>query len=59
MIFHAFRQEALATALTTSGQDGPTALGFHPRTKPVLALAGSFRWLVGSLHAAAVRGREK
>jgi hypothetical protein len=59
MIFHAFRQQALATALTTSGQGGSTAFGFHPRTKPVLALAGSFRCLVGSFHAAAVRGREK
>jgi len=59
MIFHAFGQQAFATALPTSGQDGSTAFGFHPCPKTMLALAGPFRWLVGSFHAAARKGRQR
>jgi hypothetical protein len=42
MIFHALGQQTLATALPASSQDGSTALGFHPCTKTMLALAGPF-----------------
>ena len=59
MSFHALRQQAFATALPTPGQNGSTALAFHTCPKAVLTLAGAFRWLVGSFHAAARKGRQR
>ena len=59
MIFYAFGQQTFATTLPAPGQDGATAFGFHPCTKTMLALAGPFRWLIGSFHAAAGKGTAK
>jgi hypothetical protein len=59
MIFHAFGKQAFATPLPAPGQNGSSALGFHPCTKAMLAFAGPFRWLVSSFHAAARKGTAK
>ena len=50
MALDTFRQETFATALTSPGEGGASTLGSHPRPKAMLALAGSFRWLIGAFH---------
>ena len=50
MALDPFRQETFATALTSPGEGGASTLGSHPRPKAMLALAGSFRWLISAFH---------
>src|SRR5947209_8440106 len=45
-----FGQKTLASALTSPRQCRAPAFCFHPRTKTMLALSRSFRWLVGAFH---------
>jgi hypothetical protein len=45
-----FRQKAFPAALAPARESGATAFGAHPRTKPVLTLASSFRWLISAFH---------
>jgi len=41
MHFHAFGQEAFATALTTPGESGTAPFGAHAGTKTMLLFPGS------------------
>ena len=50
MFLDAFWEQAFAAAATAARQDSPASLGFHPRTKTVLAFARSLRWLVSPFH---------
>jgi hypothetical protein len=50
MDFDPLRQETLASALTTTAQDGATAFGLHAGTEAELAFARALRRLVGALH---------
>jgi len=50
MDLNALRQETLASALTTTAQDGATAFGLHAGTEAELAFARALGWLVGALH---------
>jgi hypothetical protein len=52
MALDTFRQETFATALTPPGEGGASTLCSHPRPKAMLALAGSFRWLISAFHKA-------
>jgi len=45
-----FGQKTLATSLASSRQCRAPAFCFHPRTKTMLALSRSFRWLVRAFH---------
>ena len=50
MDLNTLRQEALASTLTTTVQDGATAFGLHAGTEAKLAFARALGWLVGALH---------
>jgi hypothetical protein len=50
MDFHAAGYQPFPAALTSSRQYRSSALGFHARAKPELALPGAFRRLVCSFH---------
>ena len=50
MDLNTLRQETLASALTTTAQDGATAFGLHAGTEAELAFARALGWLVGALH---------
>jgi hypothetical protein len=53
MPFDAFREQALAPALTPAGERGATPFGFHAGTKTVLLFARAFGWLVSAFHKTA------
>jgi hypothetical protein len=50
MHLHAFGQQSFPSALTAPGERGSAALGFHARTKAMLAFARAFGWLVRTFH---------
>jgi hypothetical protein len=50
MFFDAFRQQTLASALSSASERGAAAFRFHARAKPVLAFARAFGWLKGAFH---------
>src|SRR5438128_1962915 len=50
MDFHAAGYQPFAAALTSPRQYRSSALGFHARAKPELALPGAFRRLICSFH---------
>jgi hypothetical protein len=52
MAVDAFRQKTFATALATAREGGASAFRPHARSKTVLALACSFRWLISAFHKA-------
>jgi hypothetical protein len=45
-----FWEQAFAAALPPTRQRGTAGLGLHTRTKSMLALARSLRWLVSPFH---------
>jgi hypothetical protein len=50
MFLDAFREQALAAALSPAGKDRATAFGLHPGTKTVLTFACSLGGLVSPFH---------
>jgi hypothetical protein len=50
MPLNAFRQQALATALTSPRQSGASAFSAHPGAKSMLAFAGAFGGLKCAFH---------
>jgi hypothetical protein len=52
MILHAFRQQALSSALSPTREGGATAFGFHAGSKTVLAFTRALRWLISAFHSA-------
>jgi len=50
MPFDAFREQALAAALPSTGKDRAAALSSHPGTKAVLTFPCSLGWLVSAFH---------
>jgi hypothetical protein len=48
--FDTLGQQALATALAATAEDGAPALGLHPSAKAELPLARALAWLIGAFH---------
>jgi len=48
--FDTLGQQAFATALAATAEDGAPALGLHPSAKAELPLARALAWLIGAFH---------
>ena len=55
MILDSLRKQTLAASLSPTRETGTATLRFHARTKTMLALAGSFRCLIGAFHLPIVK----